>query len=545
MKTKGSIRLMMLSLILPVFMGCAPAKEGDKKNPTAGDFIITTETPWENTLVALAPGESPANNGTAKLVLSGGQNTAHQIYSKDLYKPDGSVDSNTTLNAFSLPAPANSQDGTDNQVIKLSNGSLLALRNGTTWSQMTNPPTWANEPNIVGGGGFKAGSRGCINMYRSDDGGMTWNYYSSIDFGSEKFRKYGAPRPMKVDVSDPNNGSKYKPDCDPKDQSVDNAGNKYWWIGGGDRTEMYRCPFTKNIYVTTRIISGTGLDNTLLFYSQDDGKKWKLLKDDLPGWSPSVMTSTANGRLFVFLEYGSTPVLYMTHRDAISNELRMDNTSFQVYSNHLVNGTKVNVSVAFPPARAYKIDQLGVGTHSICRATGSNKNVNDAVILAYQAADPGNDSNQVYEIVMVTFKTKDQHVLDLSPSVLPLATIKAEDPVNYSVMHGTFIEPDYATVPDSVTSPLAMFYWIEAPRDAAKKSKIRGAFVKGFSSSKPFYLSLKDNLPRTVATPVHVGDYMKGAFYWYNGRYHFVAQWPEADGIHCNIVSAIPNLSMK
>jgi hypothetical protein len=544
MKTKLSFQLLLLTLLSLMFCGCPPAKEGDKKDLTTSDFVITSEVPWENTLVALAPGECSANSGAAKLVLSGGQNAAHTMYSKDFYKADGTIDIAGPSNALSLPTPLLSVDGTDNQIIKLGNGSLLALRNSATWAPMTNPPSWATEPNIAGGIGFNAGTRGSIDMYKSDDGGMHWAFYSSIDFGSEKFRKFGVPRPMKVDVNHPEDASKYKADCAPTEQSVDAKGNKYWWIGGGDRTEIYRCPFTKNIYLTTRIISGTTVNTTVLFYSEDDGKNWKILKDDLPAYSPSVMTSTASGRLFVFLEDGAVPRLYISFRDAISNQLKMDNTNFETYYTNLVNGNKEKTAVSFPPERAYKIDRLAVGTQSICRAFGNNPNANDAVILAYQATDPANDSNQVYKIVMVTFKTKDQRVLPLGPTIYELATIKAEDPAKYSVMHGNFIQPDYIGMP-AASSALTMFYWIEAPRDAAKASKVRGCFVKGLNYSKSFYLSRKDNLPRNIGTPVAVGDYMKGAFYWYKGRYNFVAQWPEFDGIHCNIVSAIPDLSMQ
>jgi hypothetical protein len=34
---------------------------------------------------------------------------------------------------------------------------------------------------------------------------------------------------------------------------------------------------------------------------------------------------------------------------------------------------------------------------------------------------------------------------------------------------------------------------------------------------------------------------MKGAFFWYNNSYNYVAQWAESDGIHANIITAKPD----
>lgn len=503
--------IMLVATIL--LTACNATNKVSKQSLVNSDFLITTEHPWENTTVAVAPGENSAAL-LGSIVLSGGQN-AHTVYTRNLFygNATATIDTTTNASAQNFPVPDSTQDGTDNQIVRLKDGSIIAMRNSSTWKAMKNSPWWGNEKNING----RKGNRGAITFYRSTDAGNTWKFYSMIDFGSEALRKYGTPRPM---------GCSNNADVPPSQQCTDASGNKLWWIGGGDRTEMYACPFTGKIYVVTRIVTDSGnsagfKDASLLFYSSDKGKTWTLAKDDLPDFESIVMTSTPDGRLFLFEEWGRQPTLFYS---LINQPGLVISPPYPVYFSS-------KDSVRFPDT--VSIDRLAVGTASISRASEST-DYYDAVNLAYQATNSSN--NQVYKILWAQVKDDSS-----APFIIPVTTIQAANPAYYSVMHGAFIEPDFINIPSSVRSALDLFYWIEAPRRPDSPSYAKACFVKGINYTNPFFLSTKNNAPRNFVGPSPIGDYMKGAFFWYNNNYNYAAQWAEADGIHCNIISAKPD----
>lgn len=509
-----SIHILILTTAVTMFLiGCNADNKVSKQSLVNSDFIITNEHPWENTMVAIAPGEN-SSALLGSLVLSGGQN-AHKIYTRNIFYGSAIAIVDTSSNALAqnLPQPDSCEDGTDNQIIKLKDGSLLAMRNSTSWRAIQNPPWWGSENNISG----HKGARSAINMYRSVNAGATWTYYSTIDLAVPEWRKYTVPRPMDC------NGNA---DVPPSKQCKDSLGNKLWWVGGMDRTEMYVCPFTGNIYIITRIVSDSGnsagyRDASLLFYSKNNGKTWTLAKDDLPDFESIVMTSTPDGRLFLFEEWGRQPTLFYS---LINQPGLVISPPYPVYFSS-------KDSVRFPDT--VSIDRLAVGTASISRASEST-DYYDAVNLAYQATNSNN--NQVYKILWAQVKDDSS-----APFIIPVTTIQAANPAYYSVMHGAFIEPDFINIPSSVRSALDLFYWIEAPRRPDSPSYAKACFVKGINYTNPFFLSTKNNAPRNFVGPSPIGDYMKGAFFWYNNNYNYAAQWAEADGIHCNIISAKPD----
>src|SRR5205823_10226703 len=111
----------------------------------------------------------------------------------------------------------------------------------------------------------------------------------------------------------------------PPQQGTNPDGTPMWWIGDGDREELYVCPFTGYVYLTSRVTSGpygpldpidTGVvprrDTYLLFMSRDNGQAWDLISEDLPAVEPLIMTSTPDGRLFLFQIVGWQPTVYFT-----------------------------------------------------------------------------------------------------------------------------------------------------------------------------------------------------------------------------------------
>jgi hypothetical protein len=503
--------------VMTLLVSCDTTKKTASTTLSGGDYRITTDVPWENSLAVLAPGEN-SNVILGQIILSGGQN-ASSIYTKPLFGTGSPAKLDSAANATARTLPTTPQDafGTDNMIVKLKDGSLLALRNATIWSPMKNAPAWATDS--IEGIGIHKGQRGASTFWRSTNGGVSWSKQGIIDFGDESLRKYAAPRPMDAAGNT---------DVPLNSQAATPSGRKRWWIGGGDRPEVYVCPYTNNIWHTTRIISGipgTTQQNTyLLFLSTDNGKNWKLIKEDIPAWESLVMTSTPNGRLFLLQEQ-QTPVIMWTKLNSGGNV-----TFGKPYS---VTSFVNNAPVPAAKADTVAFDRPGVGNPSICRArTGPVGN--DAVLVAYEIRNQWN--NQEYQILNVQITDE-----DAKPLVIPVNTIKAADPKTHSVMHGTFIQPDIHVVPAASASPRSLFYWIEAPRKASGKSAVKYSIFTSAQFTQPKFLSLKPNgQPRFLSSNLPIGDYMKGAFFWYDNKYNFIAQWAEADGIHCNVVSVSP-----
>jgi len=545
MKLQNTFQFAAATVVILLLSAC---NRNDQivKTSLSDDFIITRETPWENTIAVLSPGEnSLAPNG--KIVLSGGQN-AHLMYSRELFRA-GTSEINITdiARAVNLPNPPTpdtpvTSEGTDNQIIKLADGSLLEFRAACIWTPLANPPDWDSEKLICGCDGFHQRNRGCINIYLSTDGGLTWAPHDTIDFGSEQFREYGRPRPLKLDVNNPKNRNAYKPDVSVSDQSKDASGQKYWWLGGIDRPEVYRCPFTGNIYLTAR--AGGGIkdsanyrDTYILLVSTDNGSNWSLVTDKIPACEPLVMTSTMDGKLFLYQQISTTPTLYYTLLDP-DRKIILSHP-YSVYYSENRNGTVVEQPASTKLPDFTRINRLAVPTPSICRASESTDV--DAVDIAYQVNSGDScNCNKYYGLVYVQLH---DNFSDLPPAlVIPFAKVRPPDSTNYSAMHGTFVQPDFVHMPTSIHSSMSMFYWIEMPIQTTNQASIKGILIKGMNVGDPFPLSTKNGLLRNISNPVNIGDYMKGAFFWYNNEYHYVAQWVEPDGIHCNIINANPEL---
>lgn len=508
------------------------------------DFRITYYSPWENTLAAIEPipGTS-ADKG--RIVLSCGQNVDFPIATRFLFKTDGTItDTGGNKVTVKFPELDSAAYGTDNQIIRLKDGSLLQMRNSNTWKAMQDKPSWADTV-IVG----KKGNRGSTMFWRSTDNGDNWQLHSIIDFGSKALQRFGAPRAMNC---------KGDADVALSKQCSDPAKDR-WWIGGGDRPELYACPYTGTIYLTTRIISNTWesgkrLNSYLLFYSRDNGKTWTLGKDDFPSYEPLVMTSTPDGRLLLFQQNGSNPEIYIakfvnnTRISAVNNRVRSAPVLWISKAYPVFYGLPQNPKSILGPMKyvgasgpdslgVARIDRLAVGTQDIARASESADST--VVYAAYQVINKYN--NQDYCIIRISFAANSNE-----PVVSNVLRIEAPDPATHSVMHGSFIQPDFVKVPGNIKSGLCMFYWVEVPRGGQTT-------VKSFSIK---YILLRNGhytvpavLPRKLGQPmeaiqnfsIRTGDYMRGGFFYHNNRYHFVPQWPEYNGIHANIVAVDPD----
>ena len=319
MEKRSSFRWL---LALSGLVGCTASNEMREVAPVATlqqPLVVSGTLQRENlTLMSVQSFENPlkvvppstralANcaNGRASLV---GGNT-NQFASRPLIDSSGNIDLLSTPSNFPNPLPTNGTIGTDNQVVRMSDGSLLAVRGNTTWDTTVPAGPFANE-NVQHHSGINKGARGGIlAFYRSTDCGATWSLWSQVDFGTFAGGKYGWPRPR--------NGADVDVDCNKQGREADSS--RQWWIGGGDLEEMYACPFTGNVYVTMHILVGpfcggpagtpqTRFDANILLASSD-GKTWQVASDTLPAAAPMVMTSTPNGRLFVLSSEGGFPMI--------------------------------------------------------------------------------------------------------------------------------------------------------------------------------------------------------------------------------------------
>lgn len=468
------------------------------KNGTLSNNIRLGGYFFENTAKVI-PDNSLIPNGLIQygsIALSTG--APAKLLQRPLFDNIGRVDFSSLTSVNNFPTLNKGDIETDNQIVRMKNGGLLCLHSGDTWYPI--PTSYANFP-VPGSNGPKNGLRDCIFFFYSPDGGKTWVIYPEIDFGTILNGKYGFPQ---------NNG----------------AGK-----GGGDREEMYACPFTGNIYVTTRAVSGPfqnepHKDKTLLFYLNPTTGKWDVIKEDFPGWAPLVMTSTPDGRLFLFHNVGSTPTIYYSINPITPNVKPQISQGYPIY--YFDQGKNI-------PCEGDANNQISLkmSTPSLSRI-GADHNCSK-IRVAYQAKN--SFGRQEARIVRVVVKDPAK-----GPLVSPIATIRADMPNDYSVLHFNFIDPDYVDIPPGIQSNKSVFYWIESPQNTgvlAPQLSAKYITIEGdFNVSSPAYLSLNNGNPRTWNTPAHPGDYMTGGFFWRNNTLNYLAQWVEPNGIFANIVSA-------
>lgn len=184
---------------------------------------------FENTVQVVAP-KSP-NLPKGKIVVNLGNPWPQAGFvHRDLLGGTGTSIARTATTAlvpFPLD-PATQKNAVDNQIIRLIDGSLLALKNGYVWNDLPSPPAWFNipwiDPTWAAAPLLEQKERNAVFLFRSTDSGQSWGDkpWSVIDSALVENGDYGWPQPDKQDV------------------------------GGIDRTELYQDPFTGDIYISGR-----------------------------------------------------------------------------------------------------------------------------------------------------------------------------------------------------------------------------------------------------------------------------------------------------
>jgi hypothetical protein len=432
------------------------------------NIYVAADGYWENTCRAAPPSVS---DPSGRIVVFPGQpRPILYVFSRPIYDATGGVDVNPASSVMQqFDDPGYLDPHTDNHVVRLADGNFLAMKGCSYWKTPDHPQPWQqltfqNHEYL----------RGACVLWRHDPkDGSAWPLQGAVDPFIVENGRYGHPR-------DPTS-----PD-----------GNM-----ASDRPELYACPFTGYVYLTELCrcgaytdSSGTAIpafDGIRLFYSKNQGKDWDIVETNLD-WEfasslPLVMTSTPNGRLFLYqwandannalcgklfctqpLKSGETPVVYEIggstwhdFGDAQSGYY----LSYEANAVYYWERTKGNPPIGtmpkqWPPDPDIAARSLNnIPTPSISRVS------TDQTTSRVRVSFPALNEHQRTVVAIIDFgvvDTSDGPALELG-SLRRVARIEAEKPVTHSVLHGTFIDPDYLDTPTGFASNTSLFYWLEWP----------------------------------------------------------------------------------
>jgi hypothetical protein len=165
-------------------------KRAERRELLKNDFLIHSTPVFENTAKVVPP--SPGCR-QGKIVVATGSpaKLLHRPLFDDTRKHDSGyydelrhIDTTSPTAEVTYPTGPTKAVGTDNQLVRLSDGSLLALKDSHIWDAIEqDPPAWINET-VTGSVGDQKGMRTGELLFRSTDCGNSWTLYSTIDFGT-------------------------------------------------------------------------------------------------------------------------------------------------------------------------------------------------------------------------------------------------------------------------------------------------------------------------------------------------------------------------
>lgn len=406
--------------------------------------------------------------------------------------------------AVPIPLPENpdkfpkflAETGTDNQIVRAKDGSLLAFRNTTYWGPPPGvKPNWWDKHSIQG---RPNGARVGTMVWKSTDG-ANWKQISFIDPMSVSSGRYAIPRPAPQESGCPDG-------C----------------FGGFDRMEAYACPFTGAVYATMNSTGGWRYDYSkkpptsadskpaathYLFKSIDGGSSWKMVAE-FGAWTPIVITSTPSGRVYIYSNMDKEPMMAYSTSNSIS--------SFALSAWY-------NVGIKDLPVGADELygDRVYKACNTITRISGdSNSNM---VRISY----PITDSKGRSAVAIANVSTPSG---DAQPTVTAHGIIKGG--ADRSVLCSAFVDGDPVAGP---ASQVAAFFWIEG---TGTKGKADGeAVVKCRVYRGEKEVSNDVTLSGKHSPNISVGHYMGGGAFSEGGKAKFLLQWPELESQKAQVVS--------
>jgi hypothetical protein len=429
--------------------------------------------------------------------------------------------SGQTFNVTALPSTAFSISPDDQflsadvLIATLANGGLFVVMQGGTVAPISPQPEWwaVYSKNSKTDPQWTDGHRGALHLWRSYDCGGTWQRLPDIDSASPAIfsGKCGYPGADK-------NGAPRR--------------------GGFDREELYVDPWTGRLFLTTGCMGGgygsyAKFHAGAVFTSADDGFSWTALPDTLARATPIVMTSTPSGRLYlahcVFDDVtkgypatlywldppwttleGGVQIFYGTKTDPGSRCDQLADAGTPGSPPFTLSAQVVQARV-FPPSLS-RIQS---------NASGDTLRVVFPAVLNWR---------QVARVVNVFVAPDD------SVTAVPAHSIHAEDPAG-DVILPAFVETDRFQLKAETST--AILYWLEST--ATGELFARYALVDNASAWSPAGdLSILGGA-RDDWTPVgdFLGDYLKGAFFFQDGKLNFLGAWSivSLQQVRYNIVS--------
>lgn len=460
------------------------------------DNLVLYSTPMgENTVAVLAPGTAAGKSG-AVVTNVGQPRTTAGLVRRPLLDANGGVAPAAPEIYAPYPMTAQQRNATDNQMLRLADGTLLAIKNGYLWSDVANPPPWFGQVSIdLSDDPVQQNLdnvRNGIFVFASTDGGNVWTTRSVLDSAVIGGGKYGWPQP---DTSQP------------------------FWVGGFDRTEAYCDPWSGNLFLAAWAKGGPFTLNGVttknwagvVFRSKDNGVTWKLLAEKFGTATDYQMTSTPGYELIVFRNSGQGPWLQLLKRGATELD---DGRSVTI----IADGAKV------PLGTDAAVQDLGASPFAVARGGAG-----DEVLIAYPTTTA--NGRQEYAVGLVSIGPEGK------VGVSSRHKVSAASP-SRSCLLGAFVEdlePDKAKEPAPV-----LFYWIDAaPKTSTTSDELRarGLVFDGDWESKVLDLSVAGGASRAFGR-LWIGHYFHGAAFRQGDEYKFLAQWGEPDAIRGSIVSA-------
>jgi Polyglycine hydrolase-like, structural repeat len=286
-------------------------------------------------------------------------------------------------------------------------------------------------------------------------------------------------------------------------------------FGGWDRIEAYTDPWNGKIYISTSATGGPIIDynngkqmepticSNFIFQSSDGGISWQKILE-LRAWTPMIMTSTPNGRFYVYSIVGNQPTLYYT--------LESKSTVFfePVPINFKIDGISIPAAIDRNYSKSVRIF-----THSISRISIDESN--SKIRCSY----PFINLNGKTSVAIINVEILDNN----SDPIVKLVSIFNAIDDSSSILASTFIESDL-TGRSGIKSNTALFYWIEGAIDTTKKVNVRySIFQDDFNYTNPSILG-RSWLPTGI--PGLVGHYMYGGSSFNpNGILYFLPHWVE------------------
>ncbi|HMF99579.1 MAG TPA: hypothetical protein VKE96_35010 [Vicinamibacterales bacterium] len=462
---------------------------------------------------------------------------------------------------------------TDNHLVRLKNGTLLAMKTCEYWKTPENPMPWQAVGSPVP---YNHGTQ--VFWYPGARLGASfdWSMAGVADPFVFEGGKYGYP------------------------QAIDSSGNRLtlatlnesghwndfasWKNAGSDRPELYACPFTGYLYLAAYFESGAynGSDlpkdqwpdarsDDLVLYSADNAKSWNVLFE-VKDRRPIVMTSTPNGRLFLYQwtynKEVNGAVLWCSNRfDAIvkerpligpqlngwahkevgdsANGYTLEYNNGVIRYTERVNGKTLTISDA-DPELSTKVNAI---RHPAISRVSTDTSATSIVRVTYPLLNEyGRMTVVILEIEVVELTGES----DLAgpetgfKDIRRVGRIESDHTATHSIVHGTFVDPDYISMPSGVHSNTSLFYWLDWPAvthavpTTENEMSARYSICYGNHEISPTNpLSVTNGQLRTWPGSNVGGDYLDGGFFYWNGL-NYVAQWVEPAGIRANIVYSLP-----